>query len=329
MTVTHRKRLETILSGEKPDRPAIALWRHFPVDDQDPSNLARATIDFQERYDFDLVKVMPASSFCLKDWGAQDHWQGNTEGTRDYSHRVINQPDDWFNLVPLDPHKGYLGGQLQCLAMLQDKFTDHTPILQTIFNPLSQAKNMVGQKRLLEHLRLYPDAVHHGFKIIQETTLRFIETAKEYDLAGIFFAIQHATYLEMTRSEYQEFGVFYDLPLLEAVNDLWLNMAHIHGESIMFDLIAEYPVQILNWHDRETPPTLEEGLEQFTGTVCGGIRRIDSMLLGTPKTIQEEVKTAIEITGGKRLILGTGCVLPITTPYGNIIAAREAVEGRS
>jgi hypothetical protein len=98
MPVTHRERLETILSGGKPDRPAIALWSHFPVDDQNPINLAKATLAFQERYDFDLVKVMPASSFCLKDWGAQDKWQGNTEGTRDYTHRIIHQPEDWAKL---------------------------------------------------------------------------------------------------------------------------------------------------------------------------------------------------------------------------------------
>ena len=328
MPNTHRKRLETILSGEKPDRPAIALWRHFPVDDQNAINLAKATIAFQERYDFDLVKVMPASSFCLKDWGAQDEWLGHTEGTRDYTHRVITQPDDWTKLPLLDPNKGFLGQQLQCLDLLQDTFSEHTPVLQTIFNPLSQAKNLVGQKRLIEHLRLYPDAVHHGLMTIQETTIRFIEAAKGYGIAGIFFAIQHAAYLEMNKSEYQEFGIAYDLPILEAADDLWLNMAHIHGESIMFDLITEYPVQILNWHDRETPPSIEEGLMRFSGTVCGGISRLDSMLLGTPKNIQEEVRTAIEQSGGKRLILGTGCVLPITTPYGNIRAARNAVEGK-
>jgi len=38
------------------------------------------------------------------------------------------------------------------------------------------------------------------------------------------------------------------------------------------------------------------------------------------------VKAAIEETQGKRLILGTGCVLPLTAPYGNIMAARRAVE---
>lgn len=326
MSITHRERLETILSGKQPDRPAIALWHHFPVDDQNPLTLAKATESFQKRFDFDLIKVMPASSYCLKDWGANDVWRGNPEGTRDYIKRVIKHPDDWERLTILNPNKGHLGQQLQCLDLLSEMFTDHTPILQTIFNPLSQAKNLVGPKTLLKHLRLFPDALHRGLARIQETTLRYIEASKQHGISGIFYAIQHASFLEMTEQEYKEFGVAYDLPLLNAADDLWANMAHIHGDATMFDLIADYPVQILNWHDRETPPSLAEGLKRFPGTVCGGISRVEGFVLGNPKTIREEALKAIEQTGGKRLILGTGCVLPLTTPYGNIIAARNVVE---
>ena len=85
---THRERLEACLSGKLSDRPPVALWRHFPVDDQSPENLAEAHLAFQRTYDFDLVKVTPASSFCLKDWGADDVWEGNTEGTRRFDARI-------------------------------------------------------------------------------------------------------------------------------------------------------------------------------------------------------------------------------------------------
>ena len=59
-----RERLQATLSGEPVDRPAVALWRHFPVDDQRPEDLAAATLEFQGLYDFDFVKVSPSSSFC-------------------------------------------------------------------------------------------------------------------------------------------------------------------------------------------------------------------------------------------------------------------------
>jgi uroporphyrinogen decarboxylase len=326
MDYSHRQRLEQTLSGEQPDRTPLALWHHFPVDDQDPESLAYATIAFQKQFDFDLVKVMPPSSFCLKDCGVEDEWRGNPEGTRAYTRRAIYSPEDWLNLPVLDPQKGYLKKQLTCLEILQEELSEQTPFIQTIFNPLSQAKNLVGPENLPMHLRCFPSAMHEGLKKIQETTLSFIHAAKSFGISGIFFAIQHATYDILTRSEYEEFGRAYDLPLLDAVDDLWLNMVHLHGQNIMFDLITDYPIQILNWHDQETPPSLSEGLAQFSGCACGGIAQVDTLVLGTPEDVKVEVKQAIEETGGKRLILGTGCVMPLTTPYGNIMAARSAVE---
>ncbi len=59
MTVSHRERLQAVLRGEAPDRIPVALWRHFPVDDQQPELLAGAVLAFQREYDFDLIKGDP------------------------------------------------------------------------------------------------------------------------------------------------------------------------------------------------------------------------------------------------------------------------------
>jgi len=326
MQITHRQRLERTLAGEKPDRVPVAFWQHLPVDDQDPVKLAQATIAFQKQFDFDLVKIMPPSSFCLKDWGVVDEWRANPEGTREYSRRAIHQPDDWRNLPVLNPKSGKLGKIFRCLEILQSEFATHTPYLMTIFNPLSQAKNLVGPGNLLHHLRRHPSALHEGLKTIRDTTQAFVQTVKTYGISGIFFAVQHASYDLLTEKEYQEFGRAYDLPILNSADDLWLNMAHLHGKNTMFDYVADFPVHVLNWHDRETPPSLADGLGKISGCACGGIARIETMVLGTPERVKREAKEAIQQANGRRLILGTGCVLPLTTPYGNIMAAREAVE---
>src|SRR5512141_3300093 len=99
--ISHSDRLRAILDGETPDRPAVALWRHFPVDDQEPHSLAAATLQFQQTFDFDLVKVTPASSFCLKDWGVEDRWVGDSEGTRRDTKRGIEAAEDWESLTVL------------------------------------------------------------------------------------------------------------------------------------------------------------------------------------------------------------------------------------
>jgi len=328
-TMRKQQRLETCLAGELPDRTPVALWRHFPVDDQTPEGLAAAVVEFQRQYDFDLVKVTPASSFCLKDWGARDSWQGATEGTRAYTYRVIQNPEDWSRLTVQDPYQGFLGAQLTCLQLLVDELRsgdDPVPVLQTIFNPLSQAKNLVGGDVLSVHLRCYPDAVHQGLKTILETTRRFLEAVLRIAPDGIFYAIQHANYDILTEEEYDQFGTTYDLQLLDMVKDLWLNMLHLHGENIMFERFVDYPVSVINWHDRETYPSLAEAQSLFPGVVCGGLERQGIMVLGNPVQVTSQARDAIFETGGKRFILGTGCVLPVIAPRANILAARKSVE---
>jgi hypothetical protein len=81
MRATHRERIQVALSGQKPDEIPIALWRHFPMEDQDPHALAEATLRFQLEFDFDLVKVTPSSSFSVRDWGVEDLWEGDPEIT--------------------------------------------------------------------------------------------------------------------------------------------------------------------------------------------------------------------------------------------------------
>jgi uroporphyrinogen decarboxylase len=325
--LSHRARLESCLSGEPPDRTPIALWRHFPVDDQSPESLARAIIAFQQSFDFDLVKVTPASSFCLKDWGAVDEWRGNTEGTRDYGRRVVDHPEDWLKLTVLDPYHGYLGNQLICLKIVCDELSSTVPVLQTIFSPLSQAKNLVGGQKLLAHIRQYPNEVMAGLKIISESTIKFIDAIRHMGIAGIFYAVQHANFHLLAPDEYLKFGRPLDIEILNTVGDLWLNMLHLHGENIMFEQFTDYPVQVINWHDRDTYPDLAQGQILYPGVVCGGLQRSGTMELGTPERVYSEARDALLATDHKRLILGTGCVLPITTPRANIMAAIKSCRG--
>ena len=102
-------------------------------------------------------------------------------------------------------------------------------------------------------------------------------------------------------------------------------MFHIHGLNIMFNLIKDYPVHIMNWHDRRTKPALAEARKSFNGVVLGGIDEKEVLLNGKPGDVKKHVKETIEQTGGKKLIIGGGCTFPIDTPEANLKAIREAL----
>lgn len=322
---THRERIQAAIKGEIIDRPPVALWRHFPVDDQTPETLAAATLHYQQNYDFDLVKVTPASSFCMKDWGVDDEWVGDTEGTRRYLKRVISNPRDWEALPVLEPTSPHLAAQLDCLRLIRARLNPDTPLLQTIFSPLAQAKNLAGNDLLLEHLRNHPSAVMKGLKTIAETTRLFIEAARALGIDGIFYAIQHAQRQLLSYDEYRLFGLIFDRQTIEPAQSLWCNMLHLHGQEVHFKLASELPFQIVNWHDRESHPSLAEAQTLFPGVMCGGLRQ-DTLVYRDQTEVQKEATDSIQQTRGKRFLLGTGCVVPVIASHGNILAARKSVD---
>ena len=88
---------------------------------------------------------------------------------------------------------------------------------------------------------------------------------------------------------------------------------HLHGEDVFFDLVNNYPVTAVSWHDRETWPSLREALVQTNKTLMAGLDR-NLLATGPPQDIAEQVRDAQRQTGGKGLILAPACVIPPDTP---------------
>ena len=124
------------------------------------------------------VKVTPASSFAIADYGVQDRWVGHLEGTREYVRRAVERSLDWTELRVLDPSRGALARQVDVLRLLKDEFGEDVPFIQTIFSPLAQAKNIAGPGLLIEHMRTAPDRVKTGLNTITESTLPCCHMAK-------------------------------------------------------------------------------------------------------------------------------------------------------
>jgi uroporphyrinogen decarboxylase len=328
--MTHRERIAAAIAGEKMDKIPIALWRHFPQADQSAQGLAEAAIAFQKRFDFDLVKVTPASGYPAEAWGAKLQPKDNEEGTRDYLSRPIHTSTDWHSLQPLDVRQGVLGRELRALKLVRTGVGPKVPVLETIFSPLTIAKQLSGEL-WLKSLREDPGALEAGLKIIAETTARFAQASLESGADAIFFATQLASHDLLSIEEYRTFGLEYDRQVLDAVrNKAAFILLHLHGTNPMFELLDEYHAQIINWHDRRTQPSLKQAKELLrTGALLGGLDEWGALSRGNQKDVLVQAQDAIVQTAGRRLILGAGCVTLITTPETNIKAACEAARAES
>ena len=314
----HWSRINAAIEGGKADRVPVALWRHFPVEDQDPGKLAARTLEWQKKWDFDLVKFMPSGTYSVEDWGAKSVYEGAANGARAVSTPGIRSAQDWRQLPRLDPKQGVLGAQNAALARAAKELGGAVPILQTVFSPLTTARKLAGEA-VLDHLRGDPAALEAGLRTITDTTIEFSLAALAAGAHGLFFATQLATTDVLTVPEYEKFGKKFDLQVFSAIKDkAKMNMLHLHGENVMFDLLAGYPAQMINWHDRLTAPTLGNALKSFKGALVGGVEERSLLVSGSVEAIRAQVRDAIVQTGGRRLVVGPGCVAAIAATEENI-----------
>ncbi len=321
--MTHRELIEVVARGERPERVPVALWRHFPGDDQRADKLAQAHVAHYRTYDVDLLKVTPASGYYGDDWGLRAGYKPNREGVRHYTDRPIKKATDWERLRRLDVSQGAYGRETHAIRLVAEAVGAEVDVLETVFSPLSIARTLAGEQATVRYLREDPEELHAGLQSIADVTREFVRAVMAAGADGVFFSTQMATTDLLTREEYEEFGRPYDLQVLEAAST-GLTFLHIHGVHIMFDLFTDYPVHIINWHARETPPRIAEARAQVNVGLACGIDAWNTLAKKTPQEVASEVRDAISQTGGRGHIVTTGCVMPVDTPEDNIRAAVAA-----
>jgi uroporphyrinogen decarboxylase len=327
--VNHWQRLEAAILGQSTDHVPVAVWRHLPNDDLDPGKLAAYTVAFQKKWDCDLVKFMPSGTYGVEDWGAVTEYRGLWNGAREVTKPAIVHTDDWARLTDLDVRKGSYGRQNQALAAAARELRGEVPILQTIFSPLTTARKLATDG-LFADIRRSPDVVHKALALITDVTIRFSLDAIAAGAHGVFLATQLGSYRLLQASEYETFGRAYDLKVLDALRGkAKFNMVHVHGEDVMFDLFAGYPVEMINWHDRLTDPPLAKAAARFPRLLVGGINESRTLVEGSLADIENEVRDAVVQAGGRRLMVGPGCVLPIAASDERIATAVRTARSHS
>lgn len=324
--MNHWERVRAALQGGEVDRVPVSLWRHWPGDDESAAGLANAMIKWQQTYDFDLLKFMPTGMYGVHDWGAQTVYNPGYRGNRILTKPGLEQAGQWPKLAALDIRKGAYGEEVEAIRLAAGELKGSVPIMQTVFSPLTTAVKLAGDVALA-HMRQQPELLKAGLEIITDVTIRFTQACLAAGADGVFFATQGASYRTMSEAEYAEFGAAYDRRVLEAVHaEGKLNMLHVHGEDIMFDLAAGYPADMINWHDRITSPNLAQAHARFGGVLVGGIEDRTTIAEGPLEALRQQAQDAIAQTGGRRLIVGPGCVIPTNTPDANVRAVIDAVQ---
>lgn len=308
-TMTKRERVQAALRGEVLDRPPLAFWHHFRPRGSARA-LAEATIGFFGGFDLDIYKIMPDLPYP-------------------FPHGGIRKLDDWHLIAPIATDGGNFARQAEVVWRVRAAIGPDVPLISTLFSPLTEALYFSGAERFRLSIQEDPATVHGALATLTENLKRLGTDLLDAGADGIFLSVQGTGNETLTAAEFAEFGRPYDLALLSAWREGWLNILHAHGEhDLLIDEVLKYPVAAFSWSDRFTGIPLRRVWEAVPeAAVMGGLHERGAIVSGPAEDIASEMRDALAQTdGGKRLILAPGCSVPDDNPDEWLRAARQAVE---
>lgn len=291
-----------------------SFWKHHPVADQQGESLACETIAFQEKFNCDFVKLMPAGSWQAACYGVIDTWENDLLGRRTITNTVIKTPDDWLNLPDFSKSTPALMQEIvRACVLVHERISSEIPILCTLFCPITQAVQLAGLPVFMEHIKTHPAFVLAGLKQITKNTLPAIKAFKKAGADGVFYATQHMRAGALPKAVYDQFGLVFDTECLNACADFQFNIFHIHGENIYFSFDGLPKNCIIHYEDLSNNPTADDFYAICALPLSLGIPVSIMLAQLSEQQIERFLRNHLNKNPCGKLILA-GCVLPLDFP---------------
>ncbi|MFX1255207.1 MAG: uroporphyrinogen decarboxylase family protein [Promethearchaeota archaeon] len=306
------------------DMKPVSLWKHFPQEDRTPDGLAKATIQFHDKFPGDLIKISPHGRYCVVDWGCEVDMEFDPiSGSTSCKTCCITTTEDWETIEEVDPQEGEFGKQLQALKAINQVYEGKVPMMMTVFSPFMTASKM--DPNILQSIVDAPETVLGGLKEISKTMTEFAKNSIEAGANGLFIATQHSRKDVLSLEQLEQFEIGPIGRLMSLVTKKEFTVLHIHGLNIYFkELGAKLRPDAINWHDQQTPPTLQNAPKEFSGGLLGGIDAEETLRTATAGDVRKHILEVLENTSNQH-ILAPGCVIPIDVPEENIEAVLTTV----
>lgn len=303
------ERINKAFRSESTDFVPYALWKHFPEYDKSPEGLFKAQLEFQDKFDSDIMKIAIHGRTFVVDFGAELGGYNPDSGSRICIKQPIQDIDDWETIEVVDPNSGEFGKQIKAMELIGRETEGKIPTMMTVFSPFMVASQM--DANIIEHYNINPKLIKGQIKMLTSLLTDFIKGAIDAGANGIFLATQHFNNrLEKQSRRELEFKPMESLIKngLKADN---FCVIHLHGDNPDYELALQLPnVAAINWHDQQTSPNLTEARGMFSGALLGGLNTEIWSQIPKLSEIGERIISVYNTFKGRGLILSPGCVVP-------------------
>jgi uroporphyrinogen decarboxylase len=310
------------------DRPPVGAWGHTYKEEWSASDLAEITVERARKFGWDFVKFQPRASTFAEAFGSVYQPSGHRMRAPIMIEPAVPDLDSWSRVAVRAPE--VFDQQVESIGMVARELGRGVPVIQTVFNPITVGGYLVGksQSRVVRELRAHPEIVGPALQRIATGLVDFSRRSVEAGAAGIFYAISgYAGRGVMKEDAYRDLVLPYDVAVLNELPKVaWFNVLHMCGSNLNFALARDLPTHAVSWSiHNQGNPSLAEGREIAGRAVMGGLSQRSSLIYGPESKIEEEVRAAIEDTGGRGLLIAPGCSVPPRVRDANLKAVMSAV----
>lgn len=333
--MTPKERFLAFLSGEEVDRllcvplilnhAAHAAGMTVSEAHRDGETMGRAHAAAYRKYGQDLITIFSDTSLIAEAMGTQLHYSDDDAPRVD--EPVVKCAEDATEVKPPDPRQdGRLPHYLEAIRTANREVGEEVFVSCCFALPVTIAAALIGTGVFVRSLRKNPDLAHRLLKVSMQAALDFADAIIE--AGGIPVPVDPvASCSVIGPRQYEEFGQPYTTPIIERIAASGLPpVLHICGSShLIWGQMCDTGAAVLSL-DRVD---LAEARRAVGERVCllGNVAPAETLLYGTPETVDEQTRICIEKGAGnpKGYIVGSGCEVPLNTPPENIHAMMNAV----
>ena len=310
------------------DRPPVGAWGHTYREEWSPEALASVTVDRAQRFGWDFVKFQPRASCFAEAFGSVYQPSGHRLRAPILIRPAVPDLAAWSSVRLVG--RQALDDQVESLGLAARRLGPSTPVIQTVFSPITVGGYLVGksQSRVTRDLREHPEIVGRALEQIAEALADFSRRSVKAGAAGIFYAISgYAGRNVMRENVYRDLVLRYDTAVLDAMpKEAWFNVVHLCGSNLNFALARDLPSHAVSWSiHNQGNPSLAEGQQIAGRAVMGGLAQRATLVFGPATEIRWEANHAIEATGGRGLLVAPGCSVPPRVREAHLEAMAAAV----
>jgi len=300
--------IKKALKAEPTEKVPYAIWKHFPEFDKSPEGLLKAQMDFQNKFDSDIMKISISGRAFASDFGAELGGYDPDSGSRICMKYPIESLEDWENVKKVDVTRGEFGNQIKAMKLIHREVDGKVPTMMTVFSPFMVASQI--DPNVISHYRKDPQLIGEQFKIIISAMTDFTKASLDAGADGIFLATQHLNNRLINEERMElEFKPMKSL-IKKALKKNNFLVLHLHGDNPDYELATKLPINAINWHDQQTAPILSEARKIFKGGLLGGLNAESWKDISNPEDVSSLISSVYKNFKGSGLIIAPGCVIP-------------------